>query len=105
MRHARPHHVNDAALAAHHAALAHHRGQPPVAVRSVGFGQAFMIDSAPGLLFVRVRDNLPIADSIPVVVIATGQGQQEELGVVIGLLPLETVRLTKVTQPMMVELA
>lgn len=97
--------VNDAVLNAHRAAQDSHRITAPVAVRSIPFGQPFVIDSAPGVLFARVRDDLPVHEAVPVVAIATPPGQPQELGRVFGLTPSTTVRLVEVIQPMQVALA
>ena len=97
--------VDDAVLNAHRATQDSHRISAPVAVRSVPYGKPFLIDSAPGALFARVRDDLPVSESVPVVIIATPPQQPEELGRVFGLSPLHTVRLVDVIQPVKVVLA
>jgi hypothetical protein len=94
--------VDDAFLKAHNATLDRSRLQPPVAVRGVAFGQPFMLDASPHLLFARVQDDMPCQESVPVVVIGADDGTTKQLGQVIGLPPGSTVRLVDVVRPMAV---
>lgn len=95
--------VSDAERAAHVAAQ--HRAPPPVALRSVAHGVPFLIDASPGLLFARVRDDMPVQDAMPVVVIASIDNESRDVGRVFGLEPRTTVRPVQVVSTLKVRWA
>lgn len=99
---ATPYLVTDQALAAHQALQARNRMTPPVSVRMVHFGAVFQMDTAPNLLFMRVREDVIDQTVVPIVCVAVNDGTYGELGRVIGLKPTDTVRLVEVVSPLKV---
>lgn len=92
--------VSDAQRAAHVAAQ--HRIPPPVALHSVAHGVPFLIDGSPGLLFARVRDDMPVSDAMPVVVISCTENDGRDVGRVFGLSPRTSVRPVQIVAPLQV---
>jgi hypothetical protein len=77
----------------------------PVYLRDVAHGQAFILDSDPRLLYVRLQlaDGSHTPHALPVVVIAVlDAAAPESSGSVHVLEPLRTVRLVDVVRPIQV---
>lgn len=94
--------LNDAAINAHLAARDANRPMPPVPLRTVAFGQPFVIDNTPGLLFARMRGAPPNSDIVPAVVIACMPDEahaSDALGSVYALQASDTVRPVDITRP------
>lgn len=91
--------VDDAFLHAHQQAQARSRPAPPVSLFGLDYGETFILDSAPTQLLVRVRDDMPIGNVIPVVIIAASGHGSAQVGKVFGLAPETSVRVVDVIAP------